>query len=297
MNFEYYRNFVEIVKAGSISEASRILFIAQPALSNQIKALEAEYGAPLLKRGSRRLDLTDAGKLLFDKAVNICYLETAARKEISSCVQGQRGTLRLGLTHATPDPYFEKLLLLFHNRYPGIQYELFLNTSTQTADLLRTGVLDIGFLRLNDEISDDMDILFSIPETLMAYYPPDNPWIDLEVESIDITELKGVPLAAPFGLTKKLDNLCSKMQFSPYYLCVAATRGQAIMWSLNRVAVTLLICSPHSLFREESLCSCKVTICGEPVTAERAFVTCYKQPLSSPARSFLNFSKNYHADM
>lgn len=297
MNFEYYRNFVEIVKAGSISEASRILFIAQPALSNQIKALETEYGTPLLKRGSRRLDLTDAGKFLFDKAVNICYLESAARKEINSCVQGQRGTLRLGLTHATPDPYFENLLLSFHNSYPGIQYDLSLNTSEKTAELLETGVLDIGFLRLNDEIAAYMNVLFSIPEKLMAYYTPDNPWIDPDIKSIDIAELKGVPIAAPFGLTKKLDSLCSKMQFSPYYLCIAATRGQAIMWSLNQTAVTLLICSPHTLFRGEGLCSCEVTVYGEPVTAQRAFVTYCKQPLSTPAKVFLDFSKNYYTDL
>ena len=46
MNLEVYRNYVAIIDAGTISAASRELHIAQPALSNQLKALEAAYGTP-----------------------------------------------------------------------------------------------------------------------------------------------------------------------------------------------------------------------------------------------------------
>ena len=64
MNMEFYRNFIEVVEAGTISAASRKLLIAQPALSNQIKALERQYNAKLFIRDSRRIVLTDAGEIL-----------------------------------------------------------------------------------------------------------------------------------------------------------------------------------------------------------------------------------------
>ena len=64
MNLAYYANYVTIVEEGSLTAASRKLRIAQPALSNQIKALETAYGARLFYRGARKLELTDAAKAL-----------------------------------------------------------------------------------------------------------------------------------------------------------------------------------------------------------------------------------------
>lgn len=55
MNLEVYRNYVAIIDAGTISAASRELHIAQPALSNQLKALEAAYGTQLVERGPRHI--------------------------------------------------------------------------------------------------------------------------------------------------------------------------------------------------------------------------------------------------
>ena len=68
MNLSYYANYVTIVEEGSLTAASLKLRIAQPALSNQVKALEAAYGARLFYRGARRLELTDAGRILYQKA-------------------------------------------------------------------------------------------------------------------------------------------------------------------------------------------------------------------------------------
>ena len=88
MNLEHYRNFITIVETGTISGAAEKLHIAQPALSNQIKNLEREYGAPLLTRGSRRVELTDAGRIMYSRAKSIAELENSARREIADCAAG-----------------------------------------------------------------------------------------------------------------------------------------------------------------------------------------------------------------
>ncbi|MBQ3159193.1 MAG: LysR family transcriptional regulator, partial [Clostridia bacterium] len=75
MNLQYYYNFVTIVEEGSLTAASRKLHIAQPALSNQIKAMEEKYGTRLFFRGARRLELTDAGMILYQKAKRMCVKE------------------------------------------------------------------------------------------------------------------------------------------------------------------------------------------------------------------------------
>ena len=98
MNLQYYFNYVTIVEEGSLTAASRKLHIAQPALSNQIKAMEQKYGTRLFFRGARRLELTDAGMILYQQAKRMCEIEQAAKNEIASGFSGQKGMLRFGVT-------------------------------------------------------------------------------------------------------------------------------------------------------------------------------------------------------
>ncbi|MBQ3075360.1 MAG: LysR family transcriptional regulator, partial [Clostridia bacterium] len=83
MDIKTLRNFVEIVDSGSLTAASKKLFIAQPALSNQLKALEKEMNTTLIERNSRHQKLTDAGKLFYERAKSIILLENAMFSEIS----------------------------------------------------------------------------------------------------------------------------------------------------------------------------------------------------------------------
>ena len=90
MNIEYYRNFIAIVETGSISAAAKRVAVAQPALSNQLKALQKKFGTPLLnlKRGGHTVELTEAGCILYNKAKYICSIEDNIIKEITDCAGG-----------------------------------------------------------------------------------------------------------------------------------------------------------------------------------------------------------------
>ena len=116
MNLEFYRNFLSIVECGTLSATACALHVAQSALSNQVKQLEKEYGVPLFDRGARKMQLTDAGQILYEKARNMILLEDAARKELQSYAEGAAGVLRIGMTQAYPDAQMTQLLLSFHPR-------------------------------------------------------------------------------------------------------------------------------------------------------------------------------------
>nr|WP_252894586.1 LysR family transcriptional regulator [Veillonella denticariosi] len=80
MDTSYYHNFITLVQTGNMTQAAEILHITQPALSKQLKYLEAEFGAQLIniKRGGQRgtnLQLTDAGKIFYEKAQQLCSIE------------------------------------------------------------------------------------------------------------------------------------------------------------------------------------------------------------------------------
>ncbi|NTV49551.1 MAG: LysR family transcriptional regulator [Geobacteraceae bacterium] len=71
----YLRTLVEVVKAGSISKAADTLCVTQPAVSRRIKFIEEQYGYPLLDRSGQMLTPTNAGKLVFEKAVKLLEIE------------------------------------------------------------------------------------------------------------------------------------------------------------------------------------------------------------------------------
>ena len=99
MDMEYYRNFIAIVEAGSLSAASKRVHVAQPALSNQLKLLQKKFGTQLvnIRRGVHNIELTNAGCILYNKAKYLCSLEDDTQREISDCVNGYTGTLRVSL--------------------------------------------------------------------------------------------------------------------------------------------------------------------------------------------------------
>ena len=289
MNIEHYRNFVKIVEAGTISAASKELLIAQPALSNQVKAFEKEYGAQLLKRGARHIQLTSAGEILYEKAKTICYLEDAAQKEIDACVSGHRGTLRLGLTPAYPDPYMSNLLLDFNQAYPHITYELFEANSNYIMEHVKNGVIEIGVIRTPTYIPPIFHAALSVEEQLMVVYRRENPWLSPDLDGVPIASLTGVPLSISYGFRKKITDMCLESGFSPYLLSVCSSRATALMWASRGTAVSIIVAGSSSDQENERFC-CRPII-GKDMSTKRSFAILKERQLSAVARLFIDFCK------
>lgn len=127
MDLENYRNFLAVIETGSLTGASEYVHVAQPALSKQIRMLENFFGARLLitERGSRKVILTEAGRLLYQKAKYICSLEDLAREEITSVQRGAAGTLRISVANSRSAPFIQRTLKAFCALYPEVNYEIF----------------------------------------------------------------------------------------------------------------------------------------------------------------------------
>ena len=93
MELDNYRNFLAIIEAGSFTGAADYVHIAQPALSKQLRALENYFGTKLIitTRGSRQILLTEAGRVLYQKAKYMCALEDLAKSEIENIYHIERG--------------------------------------------------------------------------------------------------------------------------------------------------------------------------------------------------------------
>ena len=83
MEIRQLRMFREVVDAGSISEAARRMNLSQPPLSYHMKMLEQELGVTLFHRGKKNIELTPAGRLLYERAETMLSLESAVSREVS----------------------------------------------------------------------------------------------------------------------------------------------------------------------------------------------------------------------
>lgn len=97
MDIRRLNAFVKIVDIGSITRASVILHIAQPALSQQIAALEAHFGKPLLLRSKRGVIPTEAGKVLYKHCQMLLRQMSQAEADIATSSEEITGSVRIGL--------------------------------------------------------------------------------------------------------------------------------------------------------------------------------------------------------
>lgn len=196
MNLQYYYNYVTIVEEGSLTAASRKLHIAQPALSNQIKAMEQKYGTRLFFRGSRRLELTDAGKILYQKARHMCEIEQEAQNEIVSGFSGQKGLLRVGVAPALAGGKIDDALLAFAEKYPKIDIKYIEASPMDLYKMLQNGIIETALVKTMGEIPDNLNLLATETSPTVALYKPGAGLLDKgRKESVSISQLSAVPIA------------------------------------------------------------------------------------------------------
>jgi DNA-binding transcriptional LysR family regulator len=292
MNLEHYRNFMKIVETGGISAAARELIIAQPALSNQIKAMEKEYGARILKRSARRIELTDEGRILYGKAKLICALEEMARDEISACRTGNRGTLRIGFTPSYPDLFLEEILTGFNLWQPRVIYEIHEASSDQIMELLRNNIIEVGVVRTPAYINPVFKSYGAVKEQLVAVFHKSNPWLSPKLKTVPVKLLEGVPLSVSRGFKAKVLEICGDAGFSPSLFSVASSRPTTLLWVRNAKAVGLVTSPAASLLETGELCCRPLT--GGDLSAKRSFAVLKEHRLSAITQKFLDFAAEKH---
>mgnify|MGYP003292432429 CR=1 FL=1 len=195
MNLAYYANYVTIVEEGSLTAAARKLRIAQPALSNQIKALETAYGARLFYRGARKLELTDAGQILYGRAKRMLAIETAARNEIASGFGGTKGTLKIGITSSFENDRLLDTLVAFADRYPETEIRVYEAELDELLKKLQNGKVEAIFVRPIKSDAENLEVLYTHPDTLAAVYKPGAFFADEPEPGTTFERLSELPLS------------------------------------------------------------------------------------------------------
>ncbi|XGA14844.1 LysR family transcriptional regulator [Paenibacillus thiaminolyticus] len=107
----------------SYSKAAQKLHISQPSLSNAIKNLEHEVGSPLLERSTRKIELTDAGKVLYNKSLQLLSQMNILKKEMQEVRLTGSGELIIGMIESVRH-WVPKVIREYQGRFPSMRIKL-----------------------------------------------------------------------------------------------------------------------------------------------------------------------------
>ncbi|WP_250494028.1 LysR family transcriptional regulator [Caballeronia sp. GAWG1-1] len=147
MNLRGLQCFIVLAEELNFSRAAERLHIAQPALSQQIRALEERLGSQLVDRGSRPLRLTEAGSYFYTEARQILDHCEQATQGVRAIDAGTHGWLSVGFTRSAMYSVLPPALKAFHAAYPKVELKLFEMLTEEQADALRDARIHIGIGR------------------------------------------------------------------------------------------------------------------------------------------------------
>ncbi len=138
INFHQLRAFYEAARTGSFTRAAEVLCVTQPAVTGQIRALEQALELRLFRRRGRRMVLTEAGALLYQRARQVFELERDMERLVAELKEVRRGLLKVGTTKTYARYLMPGLVRAFHAAHPEVRIVL---EEGSSLDVIR-GVLD-----------------------------------------------------------------------------------------------------------------------------------------------------------
>jgi DNA-binding transcriptional LysR family regulator len=172
MELRHLRYFVAVAHEGHITRAAEKLHIAQPPLSQQIKALEAEIGAALFVRHPRGVALTDAGRSFLSDAEAILASVGQAAQRARRTARGETGRIAVGFTTSAPfHPLVARAIREFRSARPDVSFVLEESSSGDLLAGLREERLDIAFIRSGVADPEGLTVHPLLQEDMAAALP------------------------------------------------------------------------------------------------------------------------------
>lgn len=228
--------------------------MAQPPLSQQIKSLEEEVGLQLFDRSSRKIRMTLAGRDFLIDARKVFGSLDSLQQKSKLRSQGSLGRISIGVIPSVITANFAAMLRSFQKDNPNIEISLMDHPSLQQIDSLRSGSLDVGFLRVSSFIPDSLDFHVIKREPMRLAVPHRHwmaqkkivDWLDLANENLILVR----PELAP-DYYDEFYSLCRKVGFEPrirQYANTVATQFWLISVGLGIAPISIM---PEMVSRDD----------------------------------------------
>lgn len=218
MELRHLRYFVAVAETRHFGRAAERLHLAQPALSQSVRQLEAELGTPLFTRTTRQVSLTPAGEFLRVEATRILAAIEDSVRGVSQLADGQLGLVRIAFTGTAAYTQLPRIVRLVKADLPHVALEIHADqlTPAQVSGLLESR-LDLGVLR--PPVSGDGLALRTITmEPLVLALPDDHRLVDEpEIDMVDLRPESFVMYADPrSAVNQAVLRSCRDAGFTPH---------------------------------------------------------------------------------
>ena len=281
------RAFFAIVEEGNISHAAQRLGIAQPALSRQMKHLEEDLHVKLFERGSRRIRLTEAGQVLYNRVESILGMVDGTVREIKEIGSGTKGTIRIGTITTSGAMILPDLIAEFRKTYPEVTFEIWEAEGARIIELLDSRIIEIAITRTQvDNLAYELLVLPNEPLVMVMNSSnvcgEDNLTIKLE-------ELKNQPLIIPLRWKSNFIAACKKLDFEPQIICVSDSIVQDLLMVKMNLGAAMIPVSSKRLLTDGDLIYKRII---EPEMTTHTVVAWRKnQTLSTACKNFIGLFK------
>lgn len=288
MELRHLRYFIAVAEEKNFSYAAQRLHIAQPPLSQQISALEAEIGIKLFDRKKRPLQLTSAGQVFLEEARLVLTQLEYAIVQTQRASRGEIGQLVVGTNSSIANSLLPEMLRTFRDRFPHVKLVLRELTASEQIQELDNRRLDVGFDRLPHSHQQDTNLSYlpilreslviALPQTHHLATQTEIPLEAMADEPFVLPSLEIVPSYT------EIIHLCQQAGFFPKVVQEATWMITVLSLVAGGVGVALLPSNVQNLQR--------TGVVYKPIKGanlSREIVVVWRQENSSPVlHEFLN---------
>ncbi|MFO7169250.1 MAG: LysR family transcriptional regulator [Chloroflexota bacterium] len=182
------RIFAVVARTGNFTRAAELLHMTQPTVSQQLAALEAQVGAPLIDRQTRRQRLTPAGEALLPFAERLLALADEALQTARAAAGVASSTLRLGVGHTLATYLLPGLLRGYRERFGHFRSRISVGNTAELLDMVAEGAVELALVGSPAEREGVSTAPF-MRDRLVVIVAPGDPWADRTEVGLD--ELRG----------------------------------------------------------------------------------------------------------
>jgi len=221
MDFRQFSYFVTTAEELHYARAAERLGVSQPALSQQIKALETQLGVQLFVRANRRIELTEAGAAFLQEARATLEMAEKSIRIAQDTARGESGTIDIGYVGSVMyEMRFPRLLKAYCQQHPQVRLTLHERPILAQIDAVQRRQLDIAIVRepLPQQMPEGLESFTLSSQRLVAVLPVAHALA--KAPSIALSELAGDDFLAfldpqGVGLGHALLELCHEAGFEP----------------------------------------------------------------------------------
>ena len=192
IDLELYKIFYYVAMNHNITKTANELHVTQPSISKAIKNLEGQLGCTLFIRNKYGVDLTEEGKIFFNKIKSAFSIIKSAEDSLENMLNLDEGIINIGASNTITKKFLLPYLKDFHEEFPNIKINISTNTAKVNFNNVRNGVVDILIINLPYPVPNDFEVipLIDLHDTFVA----NKDFEFLKEKELSIKDLNDYPL-------------------------------------------------------------------------------------------------------